>query len=411
LRSPIEEFWFPTGQPHHVRGYSFDDLPMRSTPQNGSSDADLLVGGWSDDNLQGGEGDDAIYASRGHDTLYGDGGRDVLFAGEGNDRLFGGDGADDLRGEAGNDELQAGDGDDFLLDLQGNNVLVGGHGHDIAKSGAGNDRVDLGDGNDMAEAGAGGDTISVGDGDDWVAAGHGADVIDLGSGRNLLAFNRGDGSDTVTGSGTGGVLSLGGGIRYEDITLSRWGDDLRVELGWSESLRVAGWYGSNPSRLFDTLQVVTVLGDHDSGSDDPLRDDKVEVFDFGKLVERFDREWNRRYVSSWSVMNDLLDAHLGGGDASAFGGDLSYHYHTNSGLSGILQAIAEWAVRRDGRPAIDFGMTAAQAQVYLGLNPAGGLSGMSLDAAQNTMALGAAEWQTLRPRSEVFDPGAVVSLA
>jgi hypothetical protein len=59
-------------------------------------------------------------------------------------------------------------------------------------------------------------------------------------------------------------------------------------------------------------------------------------------------------------MNGLLDAHLQGSDTAALGGDLSFQYATHGGLGGI-----------------------------------------TLAASQASLAGGSADWQNLKPRSQL----------
>ncbi|TFZ01285.1 ABC transporter transmembrane domain-containing protein [Ramlibacter rhizophilus] len=387
LSAPIERFAFEGGSVH-----TWDELLVPSTPLVGSARADRLLGGRGDERMDGGAGDDVLYGGSGRDTLHGAAGNDVLFGGRGNDVLWGGTGADLLYGHHGDDQLHGEDGDDYLLDRSGNNLFSGGYGRDIAQAGPGADRLDLGAQADLADAGGGDDVILARSGDDWVAAGRGNDLIDLGSGCNLLAFNRGDGADVLTGGGRD-TLSLGAGIRLADLSLARSGHDLVLGLGEGDSLTLRDWYCGSAWQTVERLQVLTDPADRDPAGQDRLRNHAVEVFDFGRLVRSFDRaraaDLGRAggyggydgygghggqpavtdAAAGWAAMNSLLDAHLGGSDSAAYGGDLSAQYHAR-----------------------------------------GSLSGLDLGAAQRVLAQGGADWQALRPRSELAQ-GALVTLA
>ncbi len=91
------------------------------------------------------------------------------------------------------------------------------------------------------------------------------------------------------------------------------------------------------------LQVIAeVMQGYDPGGTDALLDDKVERFDFGAIVDRFDADRAQQpLVGRWMMMNALLDAHLGGSDAAALGGDLAYQYGVNGSLAGIGLGAAQ----------------------------------------------------------------------
>jgi len=78
------------------------------------------------------------------------------------------------------------------------------------------------------------------------------------------------------------------------------------------------------------------MADFDSTSSDPLRNNKVETFNFGGLADRFDQaRAGDASLTSWSLTNALLDFHLGGSDTEALGGDLAYQYGKTGTLAGL----------------------------------------------------------------------------
>ncbi len=161
----------------------------------------LIYGTWGDDVLDGLGGNDELYDFYGHDTLYGGGGDDYIEANDGNDLLFGGDGADDLevwRG-AGN-FVDAGPGDDYLY-AEGASFIAGGAG------------------------------------DDWI------DAYGAGS---LIAFNPGDGNDTVYAVGTF-TLSIGGGVLPSDLSLGQDGTDLLIDVAGTDSIRLTRQWDADPT--------------------------------------------------------------------------------------------------------------------------------------------------------------------
>lgn len=247
----------------------------RSTLVGG--DGDDVLSAYEDSTLVGGAGNDRLSAYGGA-MLDGGDGDDVLDAyensslsgGSGNDRLSayggavldGGDGDDrvsaydrarvtDLAGDndiqayslaqvttgAGNDRIQGGD----------NSVVDAGEGHNWVTSGQGS-TIRAGAGDDMLGGGAH-STIASGGGDDYIVAGRGSTVT-AGTGDDRLIvdggatihFDRGDGNDVVGGGEAGmaftatdrlssSVLSFGTGIVPADLTMTRQGNNLRIQVG------------------------------------------------------------------------------------------------------------------------------------------------------------------------------------
>jgi Ca2+-binding RTX toxin-like protein len=235
----------------------------------------------------------------------------VLWGNAGNDLLNGGTGtgADTLLGDAGTDVLEGMDGNDMLSDSGGNNLFNGG---------AGNDTMTGNSGNELFIGGAGNDTINT------------------GSGADIIAFNRGDGQDTVVAStGTDNTINLGGGIRYSDLKFTKSGNNLVLGVGGSsEQVTLQNWYNGTTNKSVIDLQVIEeASADFDANSADPLLNRKIQRFDFQGLVNRFDQAGA---PNAWALTNALLDMHLAGSDTDAIGGDLAYRY----GLAGSLAGIA-----------------------------------------------------------------------
>jgi VCBS repeat-containing protein len=326
----------------------------------GGSGNDLLFGEGGADKLYGENGDDELWGGAGNDLLDGDNGRDLLMGGEGNDRLSGGNeddkldggnGNDNLEGGNGADQLFAGDGDDALNggndgDLlaagAGNDTLVGDNGQDVMVAGSGDDRIDGGNDADFIDAGAGHDQIVGGSGADFVAGGRGNDQLDMGLDQDVIAFNRGDGADTLQAlAGQRDTVSLGGGIRYQDMSLRRVGGDLVLDLGAGDSLTFKDWYARTENRNLGTLQIVIgASADYNAASSDRLRNRQVVAFDFGRLVSRFDaaRATNPA-MTSWPLAAELNAAYTAGFDGKALGGDLAWRY-AMTGSYGDLDAQA-----------------------------------------------------------------------
>lgn len=306
ILSPIQTFHFSDGSVD-----TFDDVLIKtrtldarrvSGPVVTGRDDDVVYAGRNNTGVWTGTGNDVVYADRAGTTAYGEGGSDYLAGGRGSDMLDGGWGVDVIDGD---------DGNDVLNDPAGNSALLGD------------------DGNDR---------ISVGADNTFIAGGEDNDVIVTGAGSHVVAFNRGDGLDTIeAAAGAANTLSLGGGIQYSNLKFAQSGNDLILEVGRRDAVTFKDWYVDAANQSFVTLQVVN-RGGSDEGenhrSRDPLRDQQIEEFDFGRLVAAFDQARAANpSLASWNLMNGMLDAHLGGSDTAALGGDMAYQYGIRGELS------------------------------------------------------------------------------
>lgn len=189
--------------------------------------------------------------------------------------------------------------------------------------------VTAGSGHDAIYAGVGKDNIAAGDGNDFIAGGKGEDTINTGNGKNIVAFNRGDGRDTLfTSAGAFNTLSLGGGITLNDLSLQHVGKDLVVGLGRSDSLTLRDWYAGNANRNLVNLQII-----HEATAN-RMTTLQADQFDFRNIVTQFDSATASRAMgSSWSLMKARLDTHLspdlGANNKAALGGDLAFDYAVN----------------------------------------------------------------------------------
>ncbi|HEY9621167.1 MAG TPA: right-handed parallel beta-helix repeat-containing protein [Crinalium sp.] len=242
----------------------------------GGSGKDYLQAGLGNDYLYGGSQNDSLYGRGGNDYLYGDIGNDGLRGENGNDYLDGGDGSDQLNGGAGNDVLDGGTGsdilngdigDDFLKGGTENDRLLGAAGNDYLDGGKGDDNLDGGDnddllegddgndvlqggnGNDILKGNAGVDTLTGGSGSDTLVGGVGNDVMSLGadSDRDLVLYNRGDGSDTVRQFRLGQDQFAIVGIAQVDV----------VKSGSNTQLRASSTSGFGTGQVLMTFEGVT----------------------------------------------------------------------------------------------------------------------------------------------------------
>ncbi|MEO8006196.1 MAG: calcium-binding protein, partial [Betaproteobacteria bacterium] len=166
-----------------------------------------------------------------------------------------------------------------------------------------------------------------------------ADGTTLGIADIALAFNGGDGQDTGISSYVNDTLSLGGGIRYDDLSFARSDASLVLGTGGSDQITLVNWYDKTASPKVINLQVITesMAGYNPTGSD-PLLDNKVEQFDFAALASAFDAAGQ---VNGWALSDALLSTHLSGSDSAAIGGDLAYQYGKAGSLTGIGVAPAQ----------------------------------------------------------------------
>ena len=225
--------------------------------------------------------------------------------------------------------------------LRGNsaaNTLTGADGIDILQGLAGNDTLSDSAANGLLDGGSSTDTLTGNAAKQLFIGGRENDNITTGTGADIVAFNKGDGQDTVNGStGTDNILSLGGGITYSDLFLSKSGNNLVLETGGTDTITLKDWYAASTNRSVAKLQVITEpMAGYDPASSDALLAKKVQSFDFSALVGAFDaaRAANST-LSRWQVMDALLTAHLAGSDTEAIGGDLAYRYGLSGSLTGI----------------------------------------------------------------------------
>jgi Ca2+-binding RTX toxin-like protein len=246
-------------------------------------------------------------------------------------------------GTDGNDYMVGATSNDILKGLGGNDMLDGTSGFDVLEGGAGDDHLVDGNGRNYLNGGAGADTFSGNAAAaDLFMGGTGNDVVNLGNGQDIIAFNVGDGQDTMYASGASvsqdDTISLGGaGLDYANLSLQKSGNDLVLNVSATDQLTFYNWYGSSSFRTVLNLQLVAeAMAAFDANSSDPLLNKKVQAFDFQGLVGAFDAARTATPgLSSWALSNGLTQFHLAGSDSEALGGDLAYHYGADGTLAGM----------------------------------------------------------------------------
>jgi VCBS repeat-containing protein len=248
---------------------------------------------------------DILTGSANDDTIDGLGGNDEIYGLGGSDALEGGAGDDSLEGRAGNDILRGGDGADGLQDWQGNNLLDGGAGDDgFYADGAPN---------------------FVDGGSNFVVGRAGNDYIGSYAMGNVIAFNAGDGQDTVFAVNEL-TLSLGGGVAPSALSLSQDGNDLVLAIGASDSIRLL---------LATDAQAWPQITLQMFGS--------VHFYDFNAVIAEFQTALAANPSLVAFSLDGVLQAHeTSVSETDAFGGALAYQY----GTVGNLNALSDAAIRQ-----------------------------------------------------------------
>lgn len=310
----------------------------------GNTGANILDGGFGNDTMKGGLGDDTYVVDSLDDVIVegSNSGSDsvessvsyalsanvenLLLTGTaainatGNTlrNLLVGNGENNtLNGAAGNDILQGGGGMDTLIDTSGNGLLDGGTGNDILIGGTGRELL---------------------------VGGIGDDTITTSGGADIIAFNLGDGQDTVVASnGKDNTVSLGKGIQYADLLFKKSNTDLIFVTGSREQLTFKDWYVNTNNRSVKNLQmVIEGTADYNAALADALNNKKIQQFNFDSLVTAFDQaRVADPALTSWALSSSLLGFHLGGSDTAAIGGDLTYQYAKNGDMSNISATPAQ----------------------------------------------------------------------
>ena len=316
------------------------------------------------------------------DKLNGTAFRDVMYGLADDDWLRGGGAADVLVGGSGNDVLEGGSGDDILIgDIPVDTTLADApvpvesashdnHNEDSHHTDKHGDREGHGSddksGNNLLNGGSGNDTLIGGGRNDLLIGGTGNDTIDTGTGADIIAFNRGDGQDTVLASpsissgqvpgkrilagNTDNSLSLGGGIRISDLHLRHLGNDLILETGPTstssgqastspeqvqDQITFRDWYAAPSNRSINTLQMI-------GNTESKASKARIDQYDFGKLVESFDKAVAANATTDhWALTNAKLDRHLEHSKGEALGGDLAYQYGQNGSLTALSLGAAQ----------------------------------------------------------------------
>jgi Ca2+-binding RTX toxin-like protein len=231
-------------------------------------------------------------------------------------------------------------------------TLTGGTGVDVLE--AVNTAADtLTDTSGMAAliGGSGADKLTSGSAADFIAGGSGNDTIVTGASSNVLAFNRGDGLDVVQAtSGASDVVALGMGISDADLSFTKSANDLVMHTGTTDAITFSNWFAGSANHDVVTLQVMeSMSSDYNPSSSNVLVNSAIETFSFTQLVAAYQAALTANpSLTSWSLMNGMLSAHLSSSNTAAFGGDLAYDYGTRGNLTGMDLSAAQAALQTTG---------------------------------------------------------------
>ncbi len=307
-------------------------------------------------------------------ALTGNSAANTLTGGAGNDRLDGKGGADKMLGGTGDDTYVVDKTTDVITELAsqgidtvqssvtltlGSNVenltLTGtsalkGTGNTLAnvlQGNSANNTLSGLAGNDALAGGAGVDTLSGGTGNDLLIGGAGNDILATDSGADLILYNAGDGTDTLTASGSNSALSLGGGLTLGQLSLSKNANNLVLGMGSSDAIILKDWYAATPKRSVVTLQMVQQA--EQTTASDPLDDNLVETYDFQGIAGQYDSALAATPgLSNWAISQAVSDFHTSGSDTQALGGDAAYQYGTSGSLSATTLTTAASASPTEG---------------------------------------------------------------
>ena len=167
----------------------------------------------------------------------------------------------------------------------------------------------------------------------------------------------------MASTGADNTISLGGGINYQGLTMSKSGNDLILATGNSDQITLQNWYSGTTNHSVANLQLVLDASTYNASSTDPLLNQQVQDFDFAALAQAFDQALAANpTLTAWSLTDSLLSAHLAGSDTAALGGDLAYQYNLNGTLAGIGLASAQTVIND-----ASFGVSAQQLHPLAGL--------------------------------------------
>ena len=283
---------FRVGQVQFDNGLVWDATTLLSLSQStGKIGATFVAGTRGDDEVAGNAGGDVLIGGAGNDILYGDGGNDIL---------LGGDGNDDIEDWQGNNYFDAGTGDDYVYADGAPNFTDGGS-----------------------------NFVTGGTGNDW---------IDSYAANNVIAFNVGDGNDTIYAAGSltislGANLDIGTLTRSEMPSNGATGFDFLLTTGPGDSILLTR-YAEADSQAWPQITLQTI----GAGA--------INRYDLTAIINDFQLQAVQNPSLSLSL-NAVLPSHvIGTSTTDAIGGELAYQYAI-AGNTGSLSVAQKQAVLTD----------------------------------------------------------------
>jgi hypothetical protein len=187
--------------------------------------------------------DISALVNRGENTLYGQNTANTIAAIFGDNTIYAGEGGKSIQTGSGNDRIYTGSGDDLIQAGSGNNLIYAGEGANRIFSEIGDDTIYTGSGNDTIFAGLGQNLIYAGEGNNTITS-TGIDTIYTGSGQDRFLLDRGAGEATIIGFNTNDRITLGGTLKFQDLTLRQSGFDTVLSVG-TDTLATLKWTNVN----------------------------------------------------------------------------------------------------------------------------------------------------------------------
>ena len=176
--------------------------------------------------LYGTDTPDLLNISVANTTVFGYAGNDTIYNTSNGSQIYGGDGHDDIISSGNNVGISGGNGADSILSSGNNGLFIGNNGNDtIYIQGKGN-KLDGGQGNDII-------------------------ILETGSSDNLIAYENGDGKDSIIGFNATSTLSIGG----SSYSTKKSGDNIIVTVGKGKISLMGAASLSNVNITSDYLNV------------------------------------------------------------------------------------------------------------------------------------------------------------
>jgi VCBS repeat-containing protein len=161
--------------------------------------------------------------------------------------------------------------------------------------------------------------------DEIFTSGSQNDIIHTGNGADTLIFKRGSGQDTLYGGiGTDNTVALDSGIHLADLSLSKTGNDLILEMGNHDQINLKSWYdnSANYHSLLNLQVVAEATAEFDRTSKDASS--RLQNFDFTAIAHAFDvARGTSDTLQHWKMMDSVTTARLNTGNGEAHNSDSS----------------------------------------------------------------------------------------